>query len=377
MSSTTQINETTRSRRLPGLGAVEQYSPMFRADVEHGKRVQTRCEPRLPINQGGDSSSTLIAVSPSMLKFIERAKKAAASNASILIQGETGSGKECIAQMLHRESARVGKAFVARNCSAIPANLFESEMFGHKRGAFTGADHERHGAFVEADQGTLFLDEIADLEFSLQTKLLRAIQEMIIHPVGSDRDVQASPRIVCASNKDLRECIAAKTFREDLFYRVATITLNVPPLRERREDILPLARHFLNSESKASHTLSPAAERALVAYNWPGNVRELRALIDQALIFTERKEIQPEELNIPSVSNLPDERSDSLRDVEMRHILSVMKKCYQNKTDAARILKIARSTLLLKLQAYQNQTYAGRMSRVTVAGDEASDVGGV
>ena len=369
----TQSIATPRTRRLPDFKSdVERNSPVQRVYMEPATHGHSKSEPRLPVNPGAQSSGELIAVSPCMLNLIERAKKAAASDASILIQGETGSGKECIALLLHRESARAGKAFVARNCSAIPANLFESEMFGHKRGAFTGADHERHGSFVEADQGTLFLDEIADLEFDLQTKLLRAIQEKIIHPVGCDRDVQVSPRIICASNKDLRECIRAKTFREDLFYRVATITLNVPPLRQRHEDILPLAHHFLNPQGKAMHTFSPAAERVLLAYNWPGNVRELRALIEQALIFAEGREIQAEELGIPFVCNLPDEKSDSLQDVEMRHILGVMKKCYQNKTEAAKILKIARSTLVLKMHSYQNQNFAGRMPQPAAPMDAAS-----
>ena len=300
----------------------------------------------------------MVAESPKMLELFERVKKAAASDAPILIQGETGSGKECIAILLHRQSTRASKPFVARNCSAIHANLFESEMFGHKKGAFSGADRDRNGAFLEADKGTLFLDEIGDLEYNLQTKLLRAIQEKLIQPVGSDRDIPASPRIVCASNKDLRECIKAKTFRDDLFYRVATVVLTVPPLRERREDIVPLARHFVGLASKWTRTLSTEAEERLLSYQWPGNVRELRSLMEQAVIFAIGTEIQAGELPFPTLKSPDgiDEVSQSLAEVEMRHILRVMKEHNQNKSDAAKSLKMARSTLLLKLKAYETET---------------------
>ena len=326
---------------------------------DFGKPALRRAEQKFQCVPDSSPSGQIIAESPIMLKLLERAKKAAASDAPILIQGETGSGKECIALLLHQHSVRAGKAFVARNCAAIPANLFESEMFGHKKGAFSGADHERNGAFVEADRGTLFLDEIGDLEYSLQTKLLRAIQEKVIHPVGSDREIQVSPRIICASNKDLRECIKTKEFREDLYYRVATVVLNVPPLRERREDIIPLARHFVGLASKGSLSLSPQAEERLLTYQWPGNVRELRSMMEQAVIFTDGNEIQPDELAF-SVSTISiDDSSESLADVEMHHILKVMKKYNQNKSDAAKALKMARSTLMLKLKSFENQSSPG------------------
>jgi PAS domain S-box-containing protein len=339
------------------LGKGKRYATGIMRDIGERKRAQAALratEQRLQSVQAASPGCQIIAEAPVMLKLLERAKKAAASDAPILIQGETGSGKECIALLLHQQSVRADKAFVARNCAAIPANLFESEMFGHKKGAFTGADHERHGAFVEADRGTLFLDEIGDLEFSLQTKLLRAIQEKIVHPVGSDRDVQVNPRIICASNKDLRECIKTKEFREDLFYRVATVVLNVPPLRERREDIIPLARHFVGLASKWSHTLSPQAEERLLTYQWPGNVRELRSMMDQAVIFAIGNEIQAHELEFPVTADGIDENSQAMADVEMRHILQVMKNNNQNKSDAAKILRMARSTLMLKLKSFES-----------------------
>jgi two-component system response regulator HydG len=338
------------------LGKGKRYATGIMRDIGERKRTQAALratEQKLQSVMVSTSACQIIAESPLMHTLLERVKKAAASDAPILIQGETGSGKECIAILLHEQSVRAGKSFVARNCAAIPSNLFESEMFGHKKGAFSGADRERNGAFVEADRGTLFLDEIGDLEYGLQTKLLRAIQEKIVHPVGSDRDVEANPRIICASNRDLRECITTKEFREDLFYRIATVVLKVPPLRERREDIIPLARHFVGLASKWSHKISPEAEERLVSYSWPGNVRELRSMIEQAVIFAVGNEIQADELNLPVSPDGVEQNSQSLADVERRHILQVMKENNQNKSDAAKVLKLARSTLLIKLKSYE------------------------
>ena len=340
------------------LGKGKRYATGIIRDISERKRALATLratEQKLQSVLASTPAGQIIAESPVMLKLLERAKKAAASDAPILIQGETGSGKECIAILLHEHSVRAGKPFVARNCAAIPANLFESEMFGHKKGAFSGADRERNGAFVESDRGTLFLDEIGDLDYSLQTKLLRAIQEKVIHPVGSDRDVEANPRIVCASNRDLRECIKTKEFREDLFYRVATVVLSVPPLRERREDVIPLARHFVGLASKWSRKLSTEAEERLLSYSWPGNVRELRSMIEQAVIFAVGNEIQVDELNFPTSAGGVAENSQSLADIERRHILQVMKDNNQNKSEAAKVLKLARSTLLLKLKSFEVQ----------------------
>jgi two-component system response regulator HydG len=285
--------------------------------------------------------------------LLERVKKAGASEAAVLIQGESGTGKEHIARLLHQQSPRVNKPFIARNCAAIPETLFESEMFGHRKGSFTGAESDRRGAFGEADGGTLFLDEIGDLDYALQTKLLRAIQEKTIRPVGAERDVPVNVRIVCATNKDLRECCRNKQFREDLFYRLTTVTLNVPPLRERREDIVPLARYFASVLSNNARSLTPAAEQRLVGYDWPGNVRELRSALEQAVIFAAGNEIHPDELNLPTAkSGRIELAAQSLAEVERRHILQVLQNVNGNKTEAARLLGLARSTLVLKLQSY-------------------------
>lgn len=302
-------------------------------------------------------SVQMVAEAPAMLRLLERVKRAAASDAAVLIEGESGTGKECIARMLHELSPVAHGHFVARNCAAIPPTLFESEMFGHVRGAFTGAEHERKGAFLEAHGGTLFLDEIGDLDYALQTKLLRAIQEKAVRPVGSDRDVPVHARIVCATNRDLREGFANRSFREDLFYRVATVTLTVPPLRERPDDILPLARYFSRLLSQGTRTLTAAAEDRLLRYGWPGNVRELRSIVEQAVIFAAGQEIQADELNLPtSSSGLIVLTPQSMAEVERRHILQVLKNTNGNKSEAARILGLARSTLNLKLQGYRTAT---------------------
>jgi two-component system response regulator HydG len=305
-----------------------------------------------------NSGAEMVAESPSMKLLLERVKKAAASKATVLILGESGTGKECIALKLYEQSTDAKKIFVARNCAAIPENLFESEMFGHKKGSFTGADKDRKGAFVEADGGTLFLDEIGDLSYNLQTKLLRAIQENIVHPVGSDKDVPVNVRIICATNKDLRESCKTHAFREDLYYRLATVTLNVPPLRERREDIIPLARYFVRFLSSGTRSLSAEAEDRLQNYNWPGNVRELRSAIEQGIIFSAGNEIQPDELGLQGQSSDPSAHApQSLADAERRHILQILHSVNGNKTEAAKVLKMARSTLLVKLQSYEKSKF--------------------
>ena len=271
--------------------------------LEDNVEMRRRLEAEVTALKRSAAGVQMIAEAQPTVLLLERVKRAAGSDAPVLIQGESGTGKEHIARMLHQQSPRSSKMFAARNCAAIPENLFESEMFGHKKGAFTGADSDRKGAFVEADKGTLFLDEIGDLSFALQTKLLRALQERVIRPVGGDRDIPVDVRLVCATNKDLRECLKTKEFREDLFYRIATVTLTVPPLRERREDIGPLARYFVQHFSGGSRKLSTTAEERLLAYSWPGNVRELRSVIEQSIIFAAADEIQTDELNLPSQSD--------------------------------------------------------------------------
>ncbi|MCK6499545.1 MAG: sigma-54 dependent transcriptional regulator, partial [Nitrospira sp.] len=302
---------------------------------------------------------SLIAESPAMLALLDRLRRAADSDANILLLGETGAGKECLAHFVHTQSNLSGGPFVARNCAAIPEDLFESEMFGHVKGAFTGAAKDRKGAFREAEGGTIFLDEIGDLSYALQTKLLRAIQERTVRPVGADAEIPIRVRIVSATNRELRSAIRNRQFREDLYYRLATVTCVVPPLRERLKDIIPLARHFAKLLSGGTRWLSESAEEALRGQAWPGNVRELRASIEQAAIFASGSEIQPEDLALPTAAeriSLAAGNRDgfvgTLADAERAHILRVLEVTGNNKNEAARVLQIARSTLTLKLKLY-------------------------
>lgn len=231
--------------------------------------------------------SSIITRSPLMNALLREAQLAAASDASILIQSESGTGKEVLAKAIHQTSPRAAEAFVAVNCTAIPETLFESELFGHKKGAFTGADRNRQGLIQQAHGGTLFLDEIGDMPMSLQAKLLRALQERCIRPVGSDRDLAVDVRIITATHRDLEAEVRRGEFREDLYYRLGVITLELPPLAARREDIPLLASHFLK-EFAARSTASgfaPAAMERLVAAPWPGNVRQLANVVQQCAVL--------------------------------------------------------------------------------------------
>ncbi|MCY3019840.1 MAG: sigma 54-interacting transcriptional regulator [Planctomycetota bacterium] len=319
--------------------------------------MRRRLEAEVVTLKRAAGEARIIAEAPAMVQLLERAHKAAASEAAVLILGESGAGKECIARFVHQQSPRAGKPFKAVNCGAVPESLFESEMFGHKKGAFTGAAGDRLGLFREADGGTLFLDEIGDLGFDMQKKLLRAIEEGVVRPVGGDKDVPVNVRLICATNKDLGDAIRTKAFREDLYYRIAAATLKVPPLRDRREDIAPLARHFARQFSDGARTLSAAAEGRLLAYEWPGNVRELRSVVQQAVIGAGGTEIQADDLDLPgSGAGMIMLGPQSLAEVERRHILQVLKDVGGNKTEAAQVLGLARSTLVLKLKSYSRET---------------------
>lgn len=298
----------------------------------------------------------IVAESPCMVKLLGMVEKAATSEANILLVGESGTGKERIARLLHARSPRKSKRIVTRNCAAIPEHLFESEMFGHKKGAFTGATNDRKGAFLEADGGTLFLDEIGDLDYTLQTKLLRVIQEGRMNPVGSDMEVAVDVRLICATNRSLAELTSEKKFREDLYYRISTVTMEIPPLRERPEDIPALAQYFVSTLSESKRHIGSEAMEKLKRYAWPGNVRELLSTLEQAVIFSAGDEIGTEDINLrmePSQSiNL---QSTSLVEAERSHILNIMERASGNKTEAAKLLGIARSTLVLKLKSYEQQ----------------------
>ncbi|MEJ2658205.1 MAG: sigma-54 dependent transcriptional regulator [Desulfobacterales bacterium] len=308
----------------------------------------------------------LIGESSPMGKLINRLERVADTETSILISGETGTGKELVAQALHRQSRRHQGPFVAVNCAALPHALLESELFGHKRGAFTDAQTERKGLFIQADGGTLFFDEIGDFPLDLQPKLLRSLEERRVRPIGGTSEVAFDVRIIAATNRDIETAVEEGRFREDLYYRINVIQIDLPPLRERGTDILLLAQHFveqfaLRSEKPISG-ISNAASEKLLNYTWPGNVRELRNIIERAVVLTRYEKISvddlPEKIRNYNASNFLVGSSNPselipIQEVERRYILHVLKMVGGNKTLAARVLGLDRKTLYRKLQHYK------------------------
>ena len=307
----------------------------------------------------------MIGSSPAMLRVCAMVERVAASEAPVLIMGETGTGKELVARAIHAQGARAKGPFVAINCAAVPENLLESELFGHVKGAFTDARSARAGLFAEARGGTLFLDEIAEMPLALQARLLRALQEKRVRPVGSDREVEVDARVLSATHRDLDSRVAEGTFREDLYYRVAVLGVTLPPLRERGADVLALAQEYLRriGERAGRHVvaIAPDAARKLMAYTWPGNVRELVNAMEHAVALAE--------YDVVTVADLPakvqafhsshvivsgDDASElvALDEVERRYILRVMEAVGGNRTRAAEVLGVDRKTLYSKLKTY-------------------------
>lgn len=290
------------------------------------------------------------------------AARAANSNASILVLGETGTGKEYLARAIHYQSPRTNGPFVKVSCVALSETLLESELFGHEKGAFTNAVSKRIGRFEMADGGTLFLDEIGDIPMSVQLKLLRVLQEKEFERVGGNETIKVDARIVAATNRDLERAIADNQFREDLYYRLNVISIKLPPLRERQEDIPELAYHFMrricNDMNKHIDDISPEAMEMLKAHRWPGNLRELNNCIERAVILCNGRKILPEHLGIKSEKQSPSNCSDtsdlkSLAEVEKEHILKVLSACENNQTKAASVLGIDRKTLRNKINQYR------------------------
>lgn len=303
----------------------------------------------------------IVHTSEKMEKLLRLVKTAAKSDSSILISGETGTGKELIAKALHSESGRKGQ-FLAINCSAITSGLLESELFGHKKGAFTGADRDKEGLFSIANGGTLFLDEIADLPLELQPKLLRVLQEGEIRKVGATRSEKINTRVVAAAGTDLHEAVEKGTFRRDLYYRLAVVDINLPPLRERAEDIVILAEHFLNllckREGRSPLPLNDTAKKNLTDYHWPGNVRELENYLEKALIFSPGDTLELPPLRTrqaPPGEFDPAEYSLKIASqrLEKEYIRKTLAKTNGNRTQAAELLEISLRSLMYKIKEYK------------------------
>ena len=309
----------------------------------------------------------LLGESPAMVGLRETIAKVARSQAPVHISGESGTGKELVARTIHAQGSRAAGPFIPVNCGAIPSELMESEFFGHKKGSFTGAHTDKPGLFQVADGGTLFLDEVGELPASMQAKLLRALQERSFFRLGSEKVTRSDFRIIAATNRDLHADMAAGTFREDLFYRLAVIRIGLPPLRERPEDILMLAQHFLKkyatSEGKPVVGIASPAAQKLIDYQWPGNVRELENCIERAVALTRMSEI--------GLDDLPDKIREhknnqlvlgsdnlaelvTLQEIEQRYIQHVLGVVGGNKSQAARLLGLDRRSLYRRLAGAKN-----------------------
>jgi DNA-binding NtrC family response regulator len=308
----------------------------------------------------------IVGNSPALRAVLDVVAKVADTDSTVLVTGESGTGKELIARAIHYNSRRAERMFVTVNCGAIPEELLESELFGHVRGAFTNAVSHREGRFALANGGTIFLDEIGDMSPNLQVKLLRVLQDRTFEPVGSSKTVSVDVRVIAATNQDLEAAIRERRFREDLFYRLNVIPIEVPPLRERREDIGLLVRHFLDAASrergKPAPALAPEAEALLVAYAWPGNVRELENVIERLVVLCGDREIGPDDLpaalrrasaRAPGAQELPAAGlcfRDVVEDFETDLILRALEQTHWNKNRAARLLGLNRTTLIEKIK---------------------------
>jgi len=339
-------------------GAADFVLKPFRVDqivnsitrcIERSRLSRENFVLRRQLAERSAGSDEIIGKSEAINRLRQLLRRIAPTPSTVLIQGESGVGKELVARALHQLSSRTTRPFVAVNCAAIAADLIESELFGHVKGAFTGATEARNGLFYYAHGGTLFLDEIGELPLALQSRLLRVLEERRIRPVGTEQEVPVDVRVVVATNRNLKTEVAEGRFRQDLFYRLEVMTLTVPPLRSRAEDVPELAARFIEYLSLqlglTPLTITPAMAQALMAYPWPGNVRELRNFVERSLLFGEfplDDLVSDDELPASTEASAS---SHSLADMEKRHILTVLAQSQGNKSKAAELLGISRKTL--------------------------------
>ncbi|UCF78403.1 MAG: sigma-54-dependent Fis family transcriptional regulator [Candidatus Eiseniibacteriota bacterium] len=310
---------------------------------------------------GVDYFRSIIGTSAAIKDVLNLIDKVAPTDATVLLTGESGTGKELVARAIHKKSLRNAREFVPVNCAAVPKELVESELFGHVKGAFTGAVRDKKGKFQIADGGTLFLDEISELGLELQAKILRALQERVVEPVGSEKSVSVDVRIVAATNSDLRQKVSGGSFRDDLFYRLNVIPVLIPPLRERKEDI-PLFLKFFSEKFAPGQNIEFSQEllQKLTAHDWPGNVRELENLVERMAVLRRSSKLGVSDLS-PDFgrirgASLPEEAQMSLRQSEKELILKALEKSRGNKSKAARILGVPRHVLLYRMKTHKIQT---------------------
>jgi len=335
----------------------------FLGDVSDTIEKSVFCQEELALIRkmvrGRITFGPLVGKSPKMHSIYNLVESVARTDVTILIEGESGTGKELLAQAIHQKSARKDRPLIVANCAAYAQTLIESELFGHEKGAFTGAIHQKKGRFELAHKGTLFLDEVGEISKLTQVLLLRVLQDGRFERVGGETVIKTDVRIIAATNKDLKQEVEMGTFREDLYYRLNTITITLPPLRERKEDISLLCRHFLEDcrsrMGKVIKGISPEAMQRLMDYDWPGNVRELRSLVERAFILTQDNIIKPEELPF-SIQNSPEKAISTLAEHEKQIILKTLEDSSWNKNEAARRLGISRATLYNKIKRYGIKT---------------------
>ena len=372
MSGKAQLTDAVRAIKLGAFQFLEKpLTPeavlvTLRSALE---LTRTQAENRALKSQLRRPRVELVGTTPEMQRVREAIARVGPTEARVLIYGESGTGKELVAHAIHQASRRASKPIVSVNCAAIPRDLVESEMFGHERGAFTGATERRLGRFELADGGTLFLDEVGDMTLKTQAKVLRALQEQRVEPVGGSVTVTVDVRVIAATNKDLEEEIRKGTFREDLFFRLNVIPFHVPPLRDRAEDVPRLARHFMSEISaeygRRPKEFSPGAMELLRAHKWPGNVRELRNIVERLMIMTPGERVDAHHLPAsllggaagPSAGPAPAEQdfpslADAREDFEKRYITRTYKECGGNMSRLAETLQVERSNLYRKMKGY-------------------------
>ena len=302
-------------------------------------------------------STPILAVSPAMEHVLEMVRTVAETDSSVVIRGESGTGKELVARAIHAQSRRRWFPLVAVNSGSIPETLLESELFGHEKGAYTGAQYRRKGKIELANGGSLFLDEIGDVTPKMQIDLLRVLETHNFTRLGGNQEIASDFRLICATHKNLEQLVEEKQFREDLFYRINVFSILVPPLRERPEDILPLAHLFVEKYARAmgkpARTISPDAEAVLLSYRWPGNVRELENAVERAMVVGKTPALEVRDLPVSARDGAVDEpQARSLAALEKDHVARVLRDCEGNVTQAAKVLDIDRATLYNKLKRY-------------------------